>query len=74
VNIPLYVTENDEHVLGLGEFGLSLYGSYFLPKRLCSHFQGLRYTLAEICTKFDSVLLLNPSRDGIRSDTRHQMK
>jgi hypothetical protein len=41
VNNPLDVKENDEYALdfsfylfGLGEFGLSLYGSCFLPGKL----------------------------------------
>jgi hypothetical protein len=41
------------------------------PKRLYNHF---RCTLTEICTKYDAIPLLDPSRDGIRSDTRLQIK
>jgi hypothetical protein len=64
MNNLLVVKENDEHVLGLalhclaffglGEFGFSVYGSCFLPERFPNHYQGLRCTFSEICTKFNA--------------------
>jgi hypothetical protein len=32
---------------------------------LSNHFQGLRRTFSEICKKFDTVPLLDPSRNSI---------
>jgi hypothetical protein len=39
--------------LGLGEFGLSVYGSCFLSEHLSNHFQGFRRASPEISTKLD---------------------
>jgi hypothetical protein len=81
-NNPLDVKENDDHALdftfhlyhlfSLCEFGLSVYGSCFLPpfpcmvhaflpEHLSNHCQGLRRTSSQICTKFDAIPLSDPS-------------
>jgi hypothetical protein len=41
----------------------------FFPKCLSNHFQGLRSTSSEICTKFDAVPMSDPLRNRIRLDT-----
>jgi hypothetical protein len=48
-------------LFGLGEFGLSVYGSCVLP-------------FSEICTKLFAVPLSDPSRNRIRPDTRLKIK
>jgi hypothetical protein len=85
VNNPLDVKENYEHALDfafrlsrLFEFGHAIqthvYDSHFLPVRLSDHRQGLRYTLSDICTKFDAVPLSDTSRNRIKPDTRLKTK
>jgi hypothetical protein len=59
---------------GLDEFGLSMYGSCFLPERLSNHWQGLHRTFSKIRTQFDAVPLSDPSWNRIRPDTRLQIK
>jgi hypothetical protein len=41
----------------------------FSPERLYNNFQHLRHTFSDICTKFDAVLLSDPSRGFIMPDT-----
>jgi hypothetical protein len=53
---------------GFGELGLSMYGLCFLSRTLVNHRQGLHRTFSGICTKFDAVPLLDPSRNLIRPD------
>jgi hypothetical protein len=45
----------------------------FFPKRLSNHCHGLSHTFSKICT-FDAVPLSDPLRNGIRLDTRIQIK
>jgi hypothetical protein len=46
----------------------------FFPEHLFKHCQSLRRTFSESYTKFDAVPLSVPSRNGIRQDTRLQIK
>jgi hypothetical protein len=46
----------------------------FFPERLSNHCQVVRRTSSEIYTKFDAVLLSDPSRNPIRPDTRLLIK
>jgi hypothetical protein len=75
VNNPLDVEENYDHVL---DFALHLtrllLAHVFFPERLSNHCSNLRRTFSEICTKFDAHLLLDPSRNLIRPDTRLQIE
>jgi hypothetical protein len=57
----------------LGEFGLSVNSSCFLPKCLCNQWQGHHYTFSEIWT-FYAVPLLNSLQKHIRPDTCLQIK
>jgi hypothetical protein len=46
----------------------------FFPERLCNHYHGLCRTFSEIWTKFDAVILSDPSRNLIRPNTRLQVE
>jgi hypothetical protein len=61
-------------LLGLGEFGFSVYCSCFFPERLFNHCQGLRHTSSEICTKSDVHSLSESQWNHRRPDTRLQIK
>jgi hypothetical protein len=81
--------ENDEHALDftlqlshLFLVLLSLDMSFkhpcrahaFFTERLSNQRQSLRRTVSEICTKCDAVPLSDPSRNGVRPDTRLQIR
>jgi hypothetical protein len=67
---------------GLGDFGLAIQTPFktwvrFMlssPRRLSSHFKGLRRNFSETCTKFDAYSLSDPSQNLIRPDARLQIK
>jgi hypothetical protein len=46
--------------IGFGEFGLSVYGSYFSTLNACLII-AMVCTFPEICTKFDVILLSYPA-------------
>jgi hypothetical protein len=64
--------------LGLSKFGhviqTQVCGSSFFSERLSNHYQVIPLTFSEMYTKYDAVLLTDPSRNPIRPDTRLQMK
>jgi hypothetical protein len=73
-NNPLDIKENYEHFLDFAlhlsrplsvsvslDFPCTAYA--FFPERVSKHFQGLRSTYSEICTKFYEHSLSDPSRN-----------
>jgi hypothetical protein len=84
-NNPIDVQENYEHALDLALHLTPLFSvsvnldslctaHAFVPEHLSNHCQCLCRTFSEICTKFDAVPLLDPSRNRIRPDTLLQIK
>jgi hypothetical protein len=86
VNNPLDIKDYDEHafdfVLHLSRFfGLPCMpfkqqctAHALFPECLCNQCQDLHRTFSEICTKFESVPLLDPLRNRITPDTLLQIK
>jgi hypothetical protein len=79
VNNPLYFKVNNEHaldfalhlprLLGLLEFGLSVYGWCSLPPYACLIIAKVVCTYSEICTKFYAAPLSDQWRNLIRPET-----